>query len=849
MTAVSRDKLLLFSRPAHFASFFGLLLLLSSLLFSCRPSFRLNTPPNAFPYLFKTVQQVDGEGLFWDLDHNGRDYYLSIAIEPRINHSQFMLHNNDFELIDQVNYTGQLTFFTHFDWTGDGTDEIATTYTRNDSAFLRLVNRQGQILKEGFLFKGKPRVSKSGTFSWNGHINGIRYADLDGDGKKEILIFPSEGFAAKPRGVFVYDGHTLRLKWKYEIGAAVAEEPIVLDTNHDGKFEILMGSSAPCNGNQINGTNDFHSYVFLINHAGKLLWKRIEGGKFTRTEVQALDINGDGNQQVLLSIYKKYSRKAKPAIEIIDPFTGRTLMQRGFPFANPFSWHIGAFQLDRKPDKEFVLANKNGEVFLLNSHFEKFLENHLPFPIEEIKEAEDLNGNGKDEIFVQSNQASFWLNSKCKIQAKTTLHISPDFIFVHKPQVYHRHNQLPLLALYSKRDQNTRLVRLVPNSHYLLAVYGKTIFFFSLGFLFLGLIGWIVTLERKRRFAENLLEKGIGFRQNPVLLLDHRGRISQTNYKAREVLALPNASRPLSIAQIPAKWAPFKQFLRALPEEEPIRQEIRFTEEESEQKFRAVAEPVRYPGPKKYYWLVFLLNISAESRLENAKAWAAIAQRIAHDIKNPLTSILLTQQRLEMEYKRQDPKRAKLYEPYTRRIVNRIEFLRRMTRQFMKFVDVEKINPQPTNVNTFVQDFLSSGVIEWPRDIQFLQKLGTDLPPVFVDQEQLQILMENLISNAINAMPEGGTITLSTSLALNLHFTEQTQGPRNYVAIEILDTGKGIPPGLRDKLFRPFATGTHLGTGLGLTIVKKIVDDHRGHIEIESEEGVGTSIIVYLPVA
>ncbi|NOY78585.1 MAG: hypothetical protein GXO76_12015 [Calditrichaeota bacterium] len=825
-------------------------LLLASLIFSgCRPTQNLQDTPPSFPYIFKTVREIEGYGIFMDLNHDGRDEYLSFGRDLALNHSQFILQNNDFEIIDQINFTGIIQFVTHFDWTGDGIDEIVTAYTRNDSSFLRFVDSKGNILKEAFLFSGKTRVSKSGTYRWYGQITAIRFADIDNDGRKEILVFPNEGFARSPRGVFVYDGQTLQLKWKYEVGPAISNNPIILNKNKLGEKNILFATSAPSNGNSANGTDDYHSIVFLLNPQGKLLWEKIYGGKFTRVESHFVDINGNGTRQVLLVIFNKYSAHSKPRIEIINPANGHPISRRNFPYANPFAWSFSVCQLDRKPDKEFVISNQTGHMVILNSHFEKIKEKQLDLSFSSIFTSEDLDGDGLDEIFVQSNNFYYWLGSDLDVRAKTALSLLPGLIFIHSPQVYHRHDQTPLLALFQRNGANAKLIRLVRNPHYLASAYGRPLLFASIGFLFLGLLVWTLKINQKRRFDEKLIEKEIGFRKNPVFVLDHKGRISQANFRAQQLFAFNGDALPLSPEKLSKTWQPLKQFLSELPGEEPIRQETTFSLREADHRFRAAAEPVFYPGKSRPYWLIFLFDLSVENRLESAKAWAAMAQRIAHDIKNPLTSILLTQQRLEMEYKRQDPKRAKLYEPYTRRIINRIESLRRMTRQFMKFVDVEKVMLQPTDINTFIREFLSSGMIEWPRDIQLIQKPGVNLPAILVDQEQLQILLENLISNAINAMPQGGTITLSTSLAPNLQFTSHNQPARDYIAIEILDTGKGISPNLREKLFRPFTTGTHLGTGLGLTIVKKIVDDHQGHIEIESEEGVGTSIIVYLPVA
>ncbi|GBE27872.1 nitrogen regulation protein [bacterium BMS3Bbin03] len=692
-------------------------------------------------------------------------------------------------------------------------------------------------------------MDSSGTYAWTGQINSIFYTDIDGDGSKELIVFPDEAFAGAPRGVFVYDGHTFRLKWKYKIGPFILNKPVILDVNNDGKKEILFGTSAPCNGNKANGTDDRHSYLFLVDNTGYLLWRRPFGEQFTGVRTFYVDINGDGRPQVLAVVQKRYAGSSKPRIEIINPANGTPLAIRTFPYANPFSWNFAVLQSDRNPDKEFVISNKTGEVILLNSRFEEIRQKHLKLNIYKVYTCEDINGDGLDEIFIRADDKTYWLNNHLDIRASSSLHLQSGILFLPPIQVFHKINSVPRLVLFTKNGTNAFIVSPNKNSHYLLTYYAPKLIFASIGLLIIGLLGLVYDSNRRRKYYENLLEKGIALYTYPVLILDNNGQSWFTNSQVRELLNIQEKDKKALSKHLCQNFPEFNNFLKKLQYGDVIHHELELTFGEPERRFQIIAEPVNYPGKKRPFWVIFLKDASIEHQLENATAWAAMAQRIAHDIKNPLTSILLTQQRLEIEYKRQDPKRAKLYDPYTRRIINRIEALRRITREFMKFLSVEKINPQPTDLNAFIRNFLASDFMEWPDDIHVQEKLEPNLPPVFVDQEQLQTLLENILSNAINAMPEGGTITLATSLALNLRVDNQKAEKQNYIVLEIMDTGKGIPAHLRKKIFRPFTTGTHLGTGLGLTIVKKIVDDHNGHIEIESEEGTGTSIIVYLPVA
>lgn len=150
-------------------------------------------------------------------------------------------------------------------------------------------------------------------------------------------------------------------------------------------------------------------------------------------------------------------------------------------------------------------------------------------------------------------------------------------------------------------------------------------------------------------------------------------------------------------------------------------------------------------------------------------------------------------------------------------------------------------------MNEFLSELFADSKIEIPKDIKLSRNFSPDLPTVHIDQEQFFALIENLVTNSINAMPDGGTLTFNTSLALKLHLNQNK--PENFIILEVMDTGTGISPEINEKLFQPFTTNSYLGTGLGLAIVKKIVDDHNGHIEVNSEEGVGTSFIIYMPVA
>ena len=170
-----------------------------------------------------------------------------------------------------------------------------------------------------------------------------------------------------------------------------------------------------------------------------------------------------------------------------------------------------------------------------------------------------------------------------------------------------------------------------------------------------------------------------------------------------------------------------------------------------------------------------------------------------------------------------------------------------MINQSNKFVNIENLNFVTTNLNQFLIETTNIIRAGLPPDIQLHFRPGDDLPIVKVDQDAIRSVAENLVSNAINAMPEGGMITITTQFLQGLTFPVNGMGAKDYILVEVSDTGTGIPDADLNHLFEPDFTTTEGGNGLGLAYVKKTVDDHSGYIDVESEKGVGTTFNVYIP--
>ncbi len=217
----------------------------------------------------------------------------------------------------------------------------------------------------------------------------------------------------------------------------------------------------------------------------------------------------------------------------------------------------------------------------------------------------------------------------------------------------------------------------------------------------------------------------------------------------------------------------------------------------------------------------------AKQRLRELDLIAELAAALAHDIRNPLNSIMLMAQRL---MRHSDEKIAAI----GRRIKENVARIEMQMREFLQIASPLRLNRAETDIAELINDILS----EWSERLSSSNvKLEVELSPAMckIDRTRLRRAIENLIDNAVQAMPDGGQLTV------------RVWKENGNCVIEIADTGTGIPDELLDDIFRPYFTTKPNGTGLGLSQVERTVRAHHGRIEVNSIVGQGTTFRIYLP--
>ena len=240
----------------------------------------------------------------------------------------------------------------------------------------------------------------------------------------------------------------------------------------------------------------------------------------------------------------------------------------------------------------------------------------------------------------------------------------------------------------------------------------------------------------------------------------------------------------------------------------------------------------------KYLGMVAVFDdITEIMRAQKMAAWREVARRIAHEIKNPLTPIKLSAQRIRKKYLDRLGDDGEVLDECTRTIVTQVEEMKALVDAFSQFARMPATRPRPNDLNDIVKETLAL-YRETHKNITYGFVEDRALPTMNLDREQIKRVLINLLENAVEAIDDGGSVEIKTS------FMQDQKKARLVIA----DTGRGVAPEAKDRIFEPYYSTKKSGTGLGLTIVTTIISDHHGYIRVFNNEPTGTKFVIDLPI-
>ncbi|MCG3201153.1 MAG: Adaptive-response sensory-kinase SasA [Gammaproteobacteria bacterium] len=351
-------------------------------------------------------------------------------------------------------------------------------------------------------------------------------------------------------------------------------------------------------------------------------------------------------------------------------------------------------------------------------------------------------------------------------------------------------------------------------------------------------------VERQRAYLETVL----GRLSSGVLTVSSNGELLTANATAAQILGLtPGSLPPTTLPSLIQSHAHLEPFL------DSVRGHLRQGRGDWQEEVTVFG-----PGGRKVIMCRGArLDASAEGEADHVivfddvtaliqgqrdAAWSEVARRLAHEIKNPLTPIQLSAERLRHKYLRTlDPEESEVLDRLTNTIIQQVETMKGMVNTFSEYARSPRIQQEPIQLNHIIESVVDLYRSD-EKGVRIETDLAADIPTMHADPNRLRQLLNNLISNAFEAQSEKAECYMRISTRMH----EEAHGTS--VEMRVEDHGNGIAPGLLNEIFEPYVTTKPRGTGLGLAIVKKIVEEHGGTVWMENSSGGGACASVRLPV-
>jgi two-component system nitrogen regulation sensor histidine kinase NtrY len=342
---------------------------------------------------------------------------------------------------------------------------------------------------------------------------------------------------------------------------------------------------------------------------------------------------------------------------------------------------------------------------------------------------------------------------------------------------------------------------------------------------------------RRRLSMENILETI----QSGVISLDADGNVNTLNSAACVILNISpdnvmgkNYKEVLSSIQSDS----LKEMIRGIKLKtlRTVEKEVQATIRGKRTMLRVSIMGLRDHEANYLGILVVFDDLTNVLKAQKALAWQEVARRIAHEVKNPLTPIKLSTERMLKKWQHKDEDFGQVFEGSMRTIVKEVDSLRRLVDEFSRFEKMPEIHKSPTSLAGIIDEVVN--LYRDYKDFSIMVSVPEGIPLIDMDGEQFKRVLINLFENAFQAMNHGGSIDVAVSV----------DPSANRVFIDVADNGPGIKDEDKEKLFLPYFSTKKEGTGLGLAIASKIIREHMGYLRVRDNAPRGTIFTIELPI-
>ncbi len=763
---------------------------------------------------------------FRDFNLDGFSEKYGIRNDPKEGIHHIIFETFQGAIIDQFNMEEQVdpewVFFG--DYTGDGVEDCFVFTVREDSLFLYGydIGQKKVILSRHFLMHipyPHPHFI----------ITDAQVYDLHKDFSPELLFTVHAGLAMHPRGLYVFDIARRQIVAKFE-NNATKEKFLIYDLNGDGVDEIIVLGKANGNGEQNAPYTDWKNWVFILDQNLKLLAPALSFGSFPSC-VEMLPMQISGKRYILISHYR-----AAPAY-VTRPF-GFLLVNSEGRFARKIYFNnpeMVGYTIALVPDgaKQYIYFSvERGQLLKFNTNFQVVKEiKHAPNNFK-IQMVYDVNKDGKPDIIVKSADGirvydqNLCLLGKTNVEGEISIRQCGEEAF-------------PEMGINGAGFHYRFKIRRNPLYGWLPGIF-VGLFVLLIGLLQLG----SVVLTRILTFF-SYFEFSIRKTSNAVVLLKRNGHILYFNAQTQTLL---NLKEPLK-KNMPAHVA-FEEYPdiltcldKSLQSGQPQKKDLVVNKGSLNIKGEIRVVPFKTKFNYIYAYLMEIKDFTTPVLTERHQAWSRTVRRMAHDIKTPLGSVMLNIERIQQKIEDMAPEILKSTGEDFQMTLTEIKRIQELTKHFLKFTNLEAPSIQPVEIEKIIRNTLQHFQAYLNDGLHVELNLEQQAFTLYADSKQLEMALQIFIENSIDAMKGKGKILITSVLVQNLE-----KQLRDELEIEIADNGPGIPPDIRDRIFEPFFTNKKDGTGMGLAIAQKIINDHGGEVEVISKKHFGAVFRIVLPV-
>ena len=816
---------------------FGWKLLILSLLISGGATYLLRE--SFYPYEFEIIKSISGELeheiAYHDFNHDGYSEMMEIR-NFAANRYNILVRNWNGGTVDQANYWE--TINTHglmfTDITGDGYDEILAFAQDKDSLFFYLHDLTAKKVIINRLFIGC--LEEPISTDRYAYFFPVCIADTN-IYKSKVFIFAVRSYTAlKPRSVYALDLDNQKIIADFNTSSTL-NDAFSYDLTGDGVDEIIVTSVATGNVHYPAKYKDDKCWLFVLNQKLEPVFPPISFVEYpSNFSCRPIEIYAERYLMVIPDYYGE--KNLDNFIYLISP-QGKIHIRTKNPFRKTYIDYASYEPVVNtgKNPSEIYGWQENNNVIILNHQLEIIKSVATSFEKPRPKAIKDINADGEVEVLYTSKNQLLVFDNELNLLAEF-----PNPNRIANIDFRETGPNKPLEISYSLPDQYYRLS----------FIKNKLYSYFPL--LFIGFTGLVfLFLTSSYKLSNRIVNRRCIFKyfrfdsSDGVLLVDHNCFIIYFNNSFVRILNLYHPPKKGEEAVSILNHHPqIVEILKKCKDtNEPINQKVVLTGEGSGFESEILVEPYKYLFKKKLNYLVILKYANTSSQSDKIHSWSRAVQKMAHDIKTPLSTVSLNlkvlQTRLEkMHISEKENQELSEDIKMMRTELNNIQS---MTKNFLKFSNLDKPHSQVFNISMIIEDARSKFQPYISSELDIQVSIDNDIKPVWADPQQIEMVFTILLENSLAAMQGKGLININISTVQYLEniFSESLE-------IEVADTGPGINEEDRARIFEPYFSTKSEGTGMGLAIAKKIIDDNGGIIEVHSKPNFGAVFRFSLPV-